>query len=72
MQLSEDFPRYATELARKLDMDGHIQLEMAKMSRAIPKGVSMAWLNGKVIDNPEEFNPFKYGIDTYFDISQID
>lgn len=60
MQLSEDFPRYATELARKMDIDGDTQYEMAKTSKMIPKGVSMAWVNGKVIENPDEFNPFKY------------
>jgi UDP-glucose:glycoprotein glucosyltransferase len=59
MQLSEDFPRHATELARKMDIDGDMQFEMAKVSRMLPKGVSMAWLNGKVIDRPDEFNPFK-------------
>ena len=69
MQLSEDFPRYATELARKLDVSRDIQLEMTKMSRAIPKGMSMAWLNGKVLDNPDEFNPFKCVILRFFSTS---
>jgi UDP-glucose:glycoprotein glucosyltransferase len=60
MQLAEDFPRHATELARRVEIEGDFQFEMAKVSRMVPKGVSMAWLNGKVIDTPDEFNPFKY------------
>jgi UDP-glucose:glycoprotein glucosyltransferase len=59
VHLSQDFPRYATEISRKVELDGELQFEMAKTESMVPKGTNMLWLNGKVIDNHNDFNPFK-------------
>ena len=60
VQLAENFPLYATELARKIEINGELQFEMALNSRRVPKGTSLLWLNGKTIDDMTSFNPFKY------------
>lgn len=58
IQLAENFPLYATELARKVDINGELQFEMAFNSRRVPKGMSLLWLNGKPIEDMSSFNPF--------------
>lgn len=61
-QLSSNFPRYATQLSRSLEIDGDLQYEMAFVSKRLPKGsdMNMLWINGKVFDGMmgNEFSPF--------------
>lgn len=51
--LSSNFPRYATQLARSLEIDGDLQYEMAYIAKRLPKGtdMNMLWINGKVLDS---------------------
>jgi UDP-glucose:glycoprotein glucosyltransferase len=59
--LSSNFPRYATQLARSLEIDGDLQYEMAYIAKKLPKGtdMNMLWINGKVLDGTvgEVFSP---------------
>jgi UDP-glucose:glycoprotein glucosyltransferase len=50
--LSSNFPRYATQLARSLEIDGDLQYEMAYIAKKLPKSadMNMLWVNGKVLD----------------------
>lgn len=61
-QLIGDFPRYATQLARSIDINGEIQYEMAQLSKRIGRGgdPNMIWMNGKVLDPlmGDVFDPF--------------
>ncbi|OCH94043.1 glycosyltransferase family 24 protein [Obba rivulosa] len=56
-QLVQNFPKYATTLARRVAVDLDLVEELSRNQIKAQGGVSMAWLNGVVV--PEnEMNPF--------------
>ncbi|EIN08165.1 glycosyltransferase family 24 protein [Punctularia strigosozonata HHB-11173 SS5] len=56
-QISQNFPRYATSISRRVNVNESVAMEIqANMARAQP-GMSMIWINGKTV--PEtDINPF--------------
>lgn len=58
-QISQNFPKYATLLARRVTVDPELVKELDRNQIKAQGGVSMAWLNGVVV--PEtDMNPFAY------------
>lgn len=56
-QLTQDFPRYALDVARRVTIEDGLEEEVVNNQVRAQGGVSMAWLNGVIV--PEtDWNPF--------------
>ncbi|TFK19735.1 hypothetical protein FA15DRAFT_759842 [Coprinopsis marcescibilis] len=51
LQLSQDFPRYATSLARRVSANSSISDELHANSLKAKRGVNVLWLNGVAVEN---------------------
>lgn len=58
-QLTENFPKYAVELGRRIELDRKLSLEMGETMRRTAGGAPMIWFNGAILNNIADFNPFK-------------
>lgn len=58
-QVSQNFPKYASAIARRVSVNEELEEEVQTNHAMAQPGVSMVWLNGAVI--PEtDMNPFAY------------
>jgi UDP-glucose:glycoprotein glucosyltransferase len=58
-ELSQNFPKYATILSRRVPLDSALEHEiLSNHVRATP-GVNMVWLNGAVVDE-RHMTPYAY------------
>ena len=58
-QLAQDFPRYASAIARRVTVSQDIQDELAtNMMRVQSGGGTHVWLNGGAVP-PDSMNPFR-------------
>jgi len=57
IHLSQNFPKYATSVARRVIVDPVLQEELEHNSIKAQAGINMAWLNGFVIQD-SDINPF--------------
>ena len=58
-RLTQDFPKYAMDIARRVVVDPALEEEVMENQVKAQGGISMAWLNGVLI--PEtDWNPFSY------------
>ena len=55
--LSQNFPKYATSLARRVLVNESILEELHNNSLKVQRGISVLWLNGQQID-PKDLHPF--------------
>lgn len=58
-QLSQNFPRYATALARQVAVDAALAEEAADNQAVVRGGLNVAWLNGVQLAE-KDMNPFAY------------
>lgn len=58
-QLSQNFPRYATPLARQVTVDEELAEEVESNQAIARGGTSVAWLNGVQLTE-KDMNPFAY------------
>lgn len=58
-QLSQDFPRYASSVARRVVPSVNITSEASLNSMRMRPGNSIVWLNGGILP-PDKMNPFRY------------
>lgn len=58
-QLSQNFPRYATSLARQVTVDAELAEEVENNQAIARGGTSVAWLNGVQLTE-KDMNPFAY------------
>ncbi|KAI0314345.1 UDP-glucose:glycoprotein glucosyltransferase-domain-containing protein [Amylostereum chailletii] len=56
-RLSQDFPRYASSISRRVVADPNITEEVTKNSMKTQTGLSLAWLNGAIVPE-DKMNPF--------------
>lgn len=57
IHLSQNFPKYATSLARRVVVNSSIAEELHRNSLAVQKGVNAFWLNGLQVE-AKDVNPF--------------
>lgn len=55
--LSQNFPKYATSLARRVVVNSSIAEELHRNSLAVQRGLNVFWLNGLQVD-ARDVNPF--------------
>jgi UDP-glucose:glycoprotein glucosyltransferase len=55
--LSQNFPKYATTIARRVVVDDTVKQELADNGLKAQPGMSAAWLNGVNL-NDGDMNPF--------------
>ena len=58
-QLSQNFPKYATSLARQVTVDTELEEEMENNQVVVRGGLNVAWLNGVQLTE-KDMNPFAY------------
>jgi UDP-glucose:glycoprotein glucosyltransferase len=56
-QLSQNFPRYATAIARRVIVKEEVQLEVSMNHMSARPGFDMVWLNGATVQE-KDMNPF--------------
>jgi UDP-glucose:glycoprotein glucosyltransferase len=56
-QLSQNFPRYATAIARRVIVKEEVQLEVSMNHMSARPGFDMIWLNGATVQE-KDMNPF--------------
>ena len=56
-RLAQDFPKYALDLARRVTINEGLDAELLSNQVKAQGGVSMAWLNGVIIQEGD-WNPF--------------
>ena len=56
-KLAQDFPKYALDLARRVTINEGLDAELLSNQVKAQGGVSMAWLNGVIIQEGD-WNPF--------------
>jgi UDP-glucose:glycoprotein glucosyltransferase len=59
IHLSQNFPKYATSIARRVNVNERLTAEVHKNHLLAQPGVNMMWLNGAQIPE-KDVNPFKY------------
>ncbi|KAF9051644.1 glycosyltransferase family 24 protein [Panaeolus papilionaceus] len=57
IQISENFPKYAAQLARRVVVNESLLEEVAENAIRAPRGTNVFWLNGAPID-PKDVTPF--------------
>ena len=55
--LSQNFPKYATSLARRVVANKNVTQELQRNSQKVQKGLNVFWFNGVLID-AKDVNPF--------------
>lgn len=68
--LSQDFPRYASSVARRVVVSSELEEEVVQNQAKAQGGVSVAWLNGAAVGEGE-MNPFSYGYSFLLPVSLI-
>lgn len=63
-QLSQNFPKYATSLARRVVVNESVAEEIENNQIRAQGGISMMWINGASIVE-KDVNPFAYGTYLY-------
>ena len=59
LELSQNFPKYATALARRVTFEDELQEEILGNHAKAQAGINAVWLNGAGVD--EKFmNPYSY------------
>lgn len=58
-QISQNFPKYATAIARRVTVQPELEEEVQSNNAKAQPGVNMVWLNGLVVQETE-MNPFSY------------
>ena len=58
-QLSQNFPKYASTLARRVVIDENLQAELFQNNMKVQGGANAVWLNGVVVQE-KDMNPFSY------------
>ena len=58
-QLSQDFPRYASSIARRVVASDNITDEATRNSMRTQTGLSLVWLNGALV-SADKMNPFQW------------
>jgi UDP-glucose:glycoprotein glucosyltransferase len=58
-QLSQNFPKYATALSRRVVVNESLAREVQSNKRHAQPGIDMVWLNGAVVRH-KDMNPFAY------------
>jgi UDP-glucose:glycoprotein glucosyltransferase len=53
IHLSQNFPKYATSIARRVVPDDAFSNELQSNWNKIPQGFNAAWLNGLVLQNSD-------------------
>lgn len=53
MHLSQNFPKYATSIARRVVVDTLLLEELQSNLHKAQEGVGMVWLNGMVLQNTD-------------------
>ncbi len=56
-QLSQNFPKYVKDVARRVTAEDKLEAEIMDNQVKAQGGISMAWLNGVVIQETD-WNPF--------------
>ena len=55
--LAQNFPKYASSVARRVVVSEELQAEVQKNQYKVQGGVNMAWLNGAIVAE-KDMNPF--------------
>jgi len=53
MEISQNFPKYATSLARRITVDEELETELKGNWQKLQDGFSAVWLNGMVLQNSD-------------------
>ena len=56
-QLSQNFPRYATSLSRRVQVNDSLRQEIANNQAKVQGGINMMWLNGLTLQE-KDLTPF--------------
>ncbi|KAJ8514563.1 hypothetical protein ONZ45_g7920 [Pleurotus djamor] len=56
-QLSQNFPRYATSLSRRVEVNDSVRQEIASNQAKVQGGINMMWLNGLTLQE-KDLTPF--------------
>lgn len=57
MHLSQNFPKYATSVARRVEIESGLLAELEFNSAKASPGANMVWLNGLVVQDTD-INPY--------------
>jgi UDP-glucose:glycoprotein glucosyltransferase len=58
-ELSQNFPKYATTISRRVIIDRTLEEEVKANHEKASPGINMVWLNGAVVDE-KDMNPYAY------------
>jgi UDP-glucose:glycoprotein glucosyltransferase len=58
-ELSQNFPKYATSLSRRVTVDPKLEEEVKSNSIKATPGANVVWLNGAVVDE-KHMDPYAY------------
>lgn len=58
-ELSQNFPKYATALSRRVTVDPNLEEEIKSNHVKATPGANVVWLNGAVVDE-KHMDPYAY------------